>query len=98
VLANPACAIVTGWLCCCALRTRPFATRSVRAATRTGAFGRALEPDIRAPESEPSATLHALEVFAEISALDDPMVDDAAAWTASIADPDGGVPFSLRLP
>lgn len=60
-----------------------------------GGFGHALEPDVRAPESEPAATLHALEVLAGIGALDDPMVADAAAWVASIADPDGGVPFVL---
>jgi hypothetical protein len=60
-----------------------------------GGFGHALEPDVRAPESEPAATLHALEVLAGIAALDDPMVNDAAAWVASIADPDGGVPFVL---
>src|ERR1700737_195747 len=60
-----------------------------------GGFGHGLEPDVRAPESEPVATLHALEVLGEIAALDDPMVADAAAWVASIADPDGGVPFVL---
>lgn len=60
-----------------------------------GGFGNALEPDVRAPESEPVATLAALDVLAEIGALDDPMVTDAAAWIASIADPDGGVPFVL---
>lgn len=60
-----------------------------------GGFGHALEPDIRAPTSEPSATLHALVVLAEVGALDDPMVGEAAAWVASIAEPDGGVPFSL---
>jgi hypothetical protein len=60
-----------------------------------GGFGHALEPDIRAPESEPSATLHALVVLAEVEALDDPMVGEAAAWVATIAEPDGGVPFSL---
>lgn len=58
-----------------------------------GGFGHALEPDVRAPDSEPTATLHALEVLAGIGALDDPMVDDAAAWVATIADPEGGVPF-----
>jgi hypothetical protein len=62
---------------------------------RDGGFGHALEPDIRAPESEPAATLHALEVLAGIGALDDPMVADAAAWVATIAEPDGGVPFML---
>jgi hypothetical protein len=60
-----------------------------------GGFGHALEPDIRAPESEPASTLHALEVLAEIGALDDPMVADAAAWIATIAGPDGGIPFAL---
>lgn len=58
-----------------------------------GGFGHALEPDVRGPESEPTATLHALEVLAGIGALDDPMVAGAAAWIATIADPDGGVPF-----
>jgi hypothetical protein len=60
-----------------------------------GGFGHALEPDIRAPSSEPSSTLHALVVLAEVGALADPMVGEAAAWVASIAEPDGGVPFSL---
>lgn len=60
-----------------------------------GGFGHALEPDVRAPDSEPAATLHALEVLGEVGALDDPMVADAAAWVATIADPHGGVPFVL---
>ena len=60
-----------------------------------GGFGHALEPDVRAPESEPASTLHALEVLAEIDALDDPMVTDAAAWIGMIANADGGLPFVL---
>jgi len=60
-----------------------------------GGFGHALEPDIRAPTSEPSSTLHALVVLAEVGALEDPIVGEAAAWVASIAERDGGVPFSL---
>jgi hypothetical protein len=60
-----------------------------------GGFGHALEPDIRAPTSEPSATMHALTVLAEIGALDDPMVGDAADWVATVAGPDGAIPFSL---
>ena len=82
---------------------RPAARGACRACPRRaprlpkpdGGFGRALEPDIRAPESESAATFDALAVLAEIGALDDPMVGDAAAWVASIAEPDGGVPFSL---
>jgi hypothetical protein len=60
-----------------------------------GGFGHALEPDVRAPQSEPAATLHALEVLSGIGALDDPMVAGGAAWVASIAAPDGGVPFVM---
>jgi hypothetical protein len=60
-----------------------------------GGFGNALEPDVRAPDSEAAATLQALEVLAGVGALGDPMVADAAAWVGSIAGPDGGVPFLL---
>jgi hypothetical protein len=60
-----------------------------------GGFGHALEPDVRAPESEPTSTLHALEVLGEIHALSDRMVADAAAWIGGIADSDGGLPFVL---
>jgi hypothetical protein len=63
-----------------------------------GGFGHALEPDIRDPESQPAATVHALDVLAEANALDDPMVAEAAAWAGRIAAPDGGVPFILDTP
>ena len=60
-----------------------------------GGFGHALEPDVRSPGSEPASTLHALEVLAEVGALDDPMVGDAVRWLGDIAAPDGGVPFVM---
>ena len=60
-----------------------------------GGFGHALEPDVRAPQSEPTAALAALGVLSEIGALDDPMVEEAAAWVGSIADADGGIPFVM---
>jgi hypothetical protein len=60
-----------------------------------GAFGHALEPDVRGPESEPASTLHGLEVLAEVDALGDAMVTDAMAWISRIAGPDGGVPFVM---
>lgn len=60
-----------------------------------GGFGHALEPDVRAPESEPAAVLHALDVLEGIDALDDPMVAEATSWIASIAGEDGGVPFVM---
>lgn len=60
-----------------------------------GGFGHALEPDLRAAHSEPLAVQAALDVLAEVGALQDPMVADATTWIASIALPDGGVPFAL---
>ena len=60
-----------------------------------GGFGHALEPDVRAPHSEPLSTLQALEVLAELGEGDDPLIAQAAAWIDTIADPDGGVPFVL---
>ena len=58
-----------------------------------GGFGHALEPDVRGPDSEPTAALAALEVLLEAGAQDDPLVDGVADWVAGIADPEGGVPF-----
>jgi hypothetical protein len=60
-----------------------------------GGFGHALEPDVRCPESQPAATLQALDVLLTAGALDDAMVADAADWIDSIAEPDGGVPTVL---
>jgi hypothetical protein len=60
-----------------------------------GGFGHALEPDVRAPESEPASTLHALEVLLGVGAVEDPMVAGAARWIAAVAADDGGVPFVL---
>jgi hypothetical protein len=61
-----------------------------------GGFGHALEPDVRAPHSEPVATLAALEVLAALpAARTDPLIAGATAWIDTIADADGGVPFVL---
>jgi hypothetical protein len=60
-----------------------------------GGFGHALEPDVRDPASQPTAALHALEVLAEVGALDDPMVGQAADWAARNARADGALPFVL---
>jgi hypothetical protein len=57
-------------------------------------YGHALEPDARGPDSETTATLHALEVLEELGGLDSPLAD-VSAWVASVAEPDGGVPFVL---
>ena len=60
-----------------------------------GGFGHALEPDLRSPGSQPAPTLHALEILNEAGAADSEMARDARAFIASIAAPDGGIPFVL---
>jgi hypothetical protein len=60
-----------------------------------GGFGHALEPDLRSPGSEPAPTLYALEILNEADAADSDMARDARAFMASIAAPDGGIPFVL---
>jgi hypothetical protein len=60
-----------------------------------GGFGHALEPDLRSPGSQPAATLYALEALHEAGALDGELARDARTWIASIAEPDGGIPFAL---
>lgn len=60
-----------------------------------GGFGHALEPDVRGPLSETTATLHGLEVLEEVGRLDEPMVAGLASYVWSVADADGGVPFVL---
>ncbi len=60
-----------------------------------GGFGNALEPDLRAPDSQPLPTETALHILDEAGALGDPMVADACDYLASITRPGGGVPFVL---
>jgi hypothetical protein len=57
-----------------------------------GGFGHALEPDLRAPTSQPGATLYALEMLAELDAFDDPLATGAVEWIPTIAEEDGGIP------
>jgi hypothetical protein len=60
-----------------------------------GGFGHAIEPDMRAPGSQPVGVHTAMEILDEIGVPDDPMVGPAADWLASVARADGGVPFCL---
>ncbi len=60
-----------------------------------GGFGNGLEPDVRAPVSQPVPTLTALGVLDEAEAFDDPMVTRACDYLLSITTPEGGVPFVL---
>jgi hypothetical protein len=60
-----------------------------------GGFGHAVEPDMRAPDSQPVGIHTALEILYEVGAVDDPMIRPAADWLATIARPDGGIAFCL---
>lgn len=60
-----------------------------------GGFGHALEPDLRCPQSQPAATLYALEMLHEAGLLESEMASAARGWVASIAAPDGGIPSAL---
>jgi hypothetical protein len=61
-----------------------------------GGYGWGLEPDLRAPESQPGGALHALEVFAEVG-VPTPRAVELCDWLASVSLPDGGLPFALPV-
>jgi hypothetical protein len=62
-----------------------------------GGFGNALEPDLRAPVSQPQPVEFALHVLDELDAMNDPMVVRACDYLLTITMPDGGVPFVLPM-
>jgi hypothetical protein len=74
----------------------PEATLTVLAGYRNpdGGFGWALEPDSRAPTSQPVAALHAFEVFEEVAPLTSPLACGLLDWLDAIALPGGAVPFA----
>jgi hypothetical protein len=61
-----------------------------------GGFGHAIEPDMRAPTSQPVGIHTVLEILHEVGANDDPMIGPAADWLATITRDDGGIPFVLE--
>jgi hypothetical protein len=62
-----------------------------------GGYGHGLEPDLRAPESQPAAAWHAFEVFADIAPATAPQAVELCDWLDTIALPDGGLPFALPV-
>jgi hypothetical protein len=75
----------------------PEAALTVLAGYRNtdGGFGWALEPDSRAPASQPVAALHAFEVFEEVAPVTSPLAVGLLDWLDAIALPGGAVPFAL---
>jgi hypothetical protein len=64
---------------------------------RDGGYGHGLEPDLRAPESQPAAALHAFEVFADVAPITAPEAAELCDWLDAVALPDGGLPFALPI-
>jgi hypothetical protein len=64
---------------------------------RDGGYGHGLEPDLRAPESQPAAALHAFEVFAEAAPVTAPEAVALCDWLDTVAFSDGGLPFALPI-
>ncbi|WP_043631744.1 hypothetical protein [Nonomuraea candida] len=62
-----------------------------------GGYGWGLEPDLRSPESQPGAALHAFEVFEEAAPVTSPHAVALCDYLDSVTLPDGGLPFSLPL-
>jgi hypothetical protein len=58
-----------------------------------GGFGHGLEPDCRAPGSQPAATEMALRLLDEADAWDDALVRGACDWLTSVAPAEGGAAF-----
>jgi hypothetical protein len=58
-----------------------------------GGFGHALEPDGRAPDSQPPATELALRILDECDAWDDDLAAGACRWLEATAPAEGGAAF-----
>jgi hypothetical protein len=71
------------------------AVRDAVAAYRNddGGFGHALEPDCRAPGSQPAAAEMALRIMNETDAWDEDLVLGACDWLAAVAPAEGGAAF-----
>jgi hypothetical protein len=61
-----------------------------------GGYG-ALEPDLRAFESQPVGAMHAFEVFEDIAPASSPRGAELCDWLATASLPDGGLPFALPI-
>lgn len=68
-----------------------------------GGYG-ALEPDLRAVESQPVGAMHAFEVFDDIGEVFEdigpatsPRATELCGWLASVSLADGGLPFALPV-
>jgi hypothetical protein len=62
-----------------------------------GGYGWGLEPDLRTPDSQPGAALHAFEVFEEGASGTAPEAVALCDWLDSVTLPDGGLPMAMPM-
>ncbi|WP_278312909.1 hypothetical protein [Lolliginicoccus levis] len=62
-----------------------------------GGYGWGIEPDLRAPESQPAGALHALEAIGDAGPVTTPATIKLFDWLDSVTLPDGGLPFALPM-
>ena len=62
-----------------------------------GGYGWGLEPDLRAPESQPGGALHAFEALGDVGPATSPRAVALCDWLASVSLPDGGLAFARRV-
>ncbi|MCP2254890.1 hypothetical protein LY13_004386 [Prauserella aidingensis] len=62
-----------------------------------GGYGWGIEPDLRAPESQPAGALHALEAMADAEPVTTAGAVELLDWLTSATLPDGGLPFALPV-
>jgi hypothetical protein len=62
-----------------------------------GGYGWGAEPDLRSPESQPGAALHALEVFEDVAPVTTRRAFELCDWLRSVSLADGGLPFAVPV-
>lgn len=63
-----------------------------------GGYGWGLEPDLRSPESQPAAAMHALEVLAELGQRTTARSAELCNWIDAVSRPGGSLPLALPTP
>jgi hypothetical protein len=63
-----------------------------------GGYGHGLEPDLRAPGSQPAPALHAFEVLAEVAPTTSPHAAALCDWLDGVTLAGGLLPFALPIP
>ena len=94
----PACSTAAASSSCSEAVTRtPCSRRSTAYRNPDGGYGWGLEPDLRAPESQPGGALHAFEALEDVAPVTSPRAAELCDWLDAVTLPDGGLPFALPV-